>query len=351
MTRTKNDSKNQAEPPSTRWWESYLVRYFVGFIVGGICVSTIIYQTDLLHNLTETFFASQAEKKPDWTALIIALSFLGIMYCYLASSPITVLHAGRYGQGVIDAHSRHFWLGWLIAGVLMLLNIYHVKLLSILALLVIAGVLIIAIWWFPVSKSFDGARLPSNWNKDREFRNFWKSKPLILLIVQTLFWAILILALFSIFIYCLEKIIGSNKPLAISTIKLWLLSLPVVWIGLTQYFVLERLLREDNQFTDFYTKLFRARRMLNAKDVRDSYTHLREHSNSVFIVVVELSILALVMAFFRTAKDFSLENGFDESLVWVLFGLAFWMIPTVFMWGRANSMERDFAGNPNKFIK
>lgn len=126
--------------------------------------------------------------------------------------------------------------------------------------------------------------------------------------------------------------------------------MPVFWIGFSQYFVLIRLLNQNKEFSDFYAKLFRARRQSNAKDVRDSYTHLREHSNSVFIVVVELAILALLTAFVNTARFFNLNNQLETLLIWILFALAFWMVPTVFMWGRANAMERDFAEDPKKFL-
>lgn len=347
MTRLNNDRTHEAEAPSTRWWESYLVRYFVGFIVGSICVAVFAYQIQFFDDLIKIIFKSQT----DWTALIFVLSFMGIMYCYIASSPITVLHAGRYGRGFIDIHSRHFWIGWLITCPLYFLNIQKINSLSVSAsLIILAVVSMIFISWLPVTKNYDGLSLPISWKKDHELRCWWKSRPTRLFILQSLLWACLVLSLFTLFIYCLENLLGHGKSLPVITKSLWLLSLPVFWIGFSQYFVLIRLLNQNKEFSDFYAKLFRARRQSNAKDVRDSYTHLREHSNSVFIVVVELAILALLTAFVNTARFFNLNNQLETLLIWILFALAFWMVPTVFMWGRANAMERDFAEDPKKFL-
>jgi hypothetical protein len=91
--------------------------------------------------------------------------------------------------------------------------------------------------------------------------------------------------------------------------------------------------------------------MKNARDVRDTYTHLREHSNSVFIVVIELAILALFMA---VTSDRSITQTHAANIerigLFLMFGLALWMIPTVFMWARANSIEVEFADKPEIYL-
>jgi hypothetical protein len=126
--------------------------------------------------------------------------------------------------------------------------------------------------------------------------------------------------------------------------------MPAFWILVGQYIVLYRLLHEKEAFFEFYAKLFKARRMKNARDVRDTYTHLREHSSSVFIVVIELALFSIFMAISSstTTKDPASSEFFGILLV---FGLVLWMIPTVFMWARANSLEVEFSENPISYLK
>ena len=73
-----------------------------------------------------------------------------------------------------------------------------------------------------------------------------------------------------------------------------------------QYAVLYRLLSDQGLSERFYAHLFDARRQTNAKDVRDTYTHLREHSNSIFIVLLELCVVAFIIGAAR------LSNSSDE---------------------------------------
>jgi hypothetical protein len=114
--------------------------------------------------------------------------------------------------------------------------------------------------------------------------------------------------------------------------------------------VLWRLLFEQKEVEVFYKKLFHARRQPNARDVRDTYTHLREHSNSVFIVLVELCLLALIVALVQihSTNVGALNLGKFFQILGV--GVAIWVLPTVFMWSRANAMESSFSGDPVGFL-
>ncbi|HJV75966.1 MAG TPA: hypothetical protein VJ654_17225 [Noviherbaspirillum sp.] len=143
-----------------------------------------------------------------------------------------------------------------------------------------------------------------------------------------------------------------GQDLSESAQRWWILSMPAFWILIGQYVVLYRLLHEKEAFFAFYAKLFKARRMKNARDVRDTYTHLREHSNSVFIVVIELSLLALFMAVSGSISSHKGTVVPNESIgALVVFSLALWMVPTVFMWARANSLEVEFSENPSSYLK
>lgn len=111
-----SDSEKKGEPANNRWWESYLVRYFLGFIVGAFCVVVLAWKFGLVAKWLEATAVVQGQgkepTKPDWSYISFAVALLGLGYCYLASTPITVLHAARYGRGGISSLSRYFWFGW-----------------------------------------------------------------------------------------------------------------------------------------------------------------------------------------------------------------------------------------------
>lgn len=64
-----------------RWWEFYVVRYAMGTIVGGIVFFVLCSGSQVL--------------KPLVTHLEYLAAF-GLVYCYIASAPILVFHAGRF---------------------------------------------------------------------------------------------------------------------------------------------------------------------------------------------------------------------------------------------------------------
>lgn len=267
--------------------------------------------------------------KPDWSAIMSLVAIMGLGFCYVASTPITVLHAGRYRRGWFDGHSRHFWFAWiLLSALILVIGVQHVG--------VNPG-----LEWFAIVASC--LLMIANHRSEKKIED---TQPKWALVFFTFIWLLffwgLIGRIFSIF----------GGVLSHSAQRWWILSMPAFWILVGQYMVLYRLIHEKEDFFAFYAKLFKARRMKNAKDVRDTYTHLREHSNSVFIVVIELSLLALFMAASSTASHKNIKPQSPENLgSFLLFGLVVWMIPTVFMWARANSLEVEFSKNPSTYLK
>jgi hypothetical protein len=322
---------DSAEISSTRWWESYLVRYFIGFIVGCACVVLFGLQSDIFDQLIKHLSASNTPTaKPDWSAISLLVALLGLGFCYIASTPITVLHAGRYRRGWLDGHSRHFWFAWISLCIIMLtFGVKHMGNSPVWEWLavILSCVLLLA-------------------TRIEKYKLIEKTLPRIVLPVFTIVWLLF-------FWGVVGRVFGNIGPnLSESAQRWWILSVPAFWILIGQYTVLYRLLYEKDKFFAFYAKLFKARRMKNARDVRDTYTHLREHSNSVFIVVIELALLALFMAIsssISSQKGNAIGNDTIGALA--VFGLALWMVPTVFMWARANSLEVEFAENPNSFLK
>jgi len=355
-SKSSSAKSTSAEAPSTRWWESYAVRYFIGFVVGAICVATLVIDLGLLKQ-AEGFFlqtfglntTAQSSIKPDWTSVLLILCLLGFCYCYVASTPITVLHFGRYGHGRLDAHARHFWFGWSLA--IIFSSIFGFP--SGQIFLFFNGLLFFWGWiasrQLIISPQYEIEKAGSDIEKRKNAENLLPNT-LKILIEQSLWWALIVWGGHSLMMWCIS--IFHPQVLAPHVQALWLFSAPFFWIGISQYFVLGRLFTEHEKIYAFYANLFEARRQENAKDVRDSYSHLREHSNAVFIVVVELSILACLLALRRTVDDGNNSSTpiTMEYLKWGFCGLAIWMLPTVFLWGRANAFEKQFATYPERFL-
>lgn len=345
--KTENSSSNN------RWWESYLVRYFLGFIVGSICVAIIARFSELIpgsvslmHNAQQ---AVDTESKYGVTTIIISVALLGLAYCYVASTPITVLHAGRYSRGLADRLSRFFWFGW-VSTLCFLIAIpsfatYQFSgaryiyttafLLSIIAITIYSR------------KTFGEKKASATVPVD--IQNNVQENPSSSEYKNIDYWLVVG---FFVVILSLSKIIPlwlGVQP-KISDVRLMAMGAPVIWIGIVQYFVLIKILQNPKANYDFYKKLFAARKQSGAKDVRDTYSHLREHSNAIFIVAIEISMLSLMLGGIglERAANIVYESPLDGATFW-LCALGIWIVPTIFMWSRANAMEKYFSENPDEF--
>jgi hypothetical protein len=93
----ENDNKNDKKLGDSRWWEFYFVRYFVGTAIGAIVILFLIASDGpgvsnqgALAGVLKTLKPDQFDSGYMW--LIVGL---GLAYCYVASSPVLVLHATR----------------------------------------------------------------------------------------------------------------------------------------------------------------------------------------------------------------------------------------------------------------
>jgi hypothetical protein len=73
------------------WWEFYGIRYAQGTVVGAMIVYFLFSQNE---NLKKILFLP-AEAKDFGLSHLILLAIYGLTYCYIASAPILVMHAGR----------------------------------------------------------------------------------------------------------------------------------------------------------------------------------------------------------------------------------------------------------------
>jgi len=76
---------------SSRWWEFYAVRYGMGTVVGGV---VFFFLCNTNPALKPMLFGAEAGEIDG--ALLALLAGYGLAYCYIASAPILVLHAGRF---------------------------------------------------------------------------------------------------------------------------------------------------------------------------------------------------------------------------------------------------------------
>jgi hypothetical protein len=79
---------------NNRWWENYLVRYFVPSIAGMVLVGIIAtQQQENIAKLLPRFLITEINKFE--TAHLVLWLLLGTLYCYIASYPILCFHATR----------------------------------------------------------------------------------------------------------------------------------------------------------------------------------------------------------------------------------------------------------------
>ena len=404
-------SAEKADSQNTRWWESYLVRYFLGFIVGTVCVvvvfgnffpcdapgvlgrsaNLVTTNATCLTKQNETPKSTDAKLSLDpsnskvivvtmpiaptktddevTSTMAIAIALLGMAYCYIASTPITVIHAGRMYRTWVERQTRTFWLGW--AGVLgssILFDLNKVPNGWGLAIPLIVGALLILLvdpFYLSVAERKAGKDSSKEEVKHQTALELWETidpsllgkKPIsenrkrqgrtvVGLLVNSVAWACVI---YSISL-CVKH--SAPVPEKLPTAMV-LLALPVVWICIAQYTTLFQIMTKPLEFTSWYLQITSARSSYEAQDVRESYTHLREHANSIFIVVIEVSLLFLIMTLghLRAPAQSSLPTVPNDYLLTIAALMAVWLVPTIFMWSRANWLEQEFADSPRDFAK
>lgn len=95
---------NKSNENSSRWWEFYAVRYAMGTVIGAVvfyflCLSTPFLRPLLFNTAAEFTAGAVPSSTPTVKLEVVQLSLLatyGLVYCYISSAPILVLHAGRF---------------------------------------------------------------------------------------------------------------------------------------------------------------------------------------------------------------------------------------------------------------
>ncbi len=273
------------------------------------------------------------------------------MYSYIISAPITVIHFGRSGRSGLERHVRYFWLGWV-------LTLFALQLIPVtVGLPVSTGSLVIFLMLSTVSliyliasskyERFRGAlcsqgRAVPGRRKTQRSKEAWRNR------LSPIAWSCLLLSM----VMLASRSLGlQGRPAVVS---LMTFALPTLFVGGMQYVTLFRIFETEIALHRFYRLLTRARTLENSGDVRETYTHLREHSNAIFIVLLELCFSAFLILCIEVFAGHSAGGNSlgtsgvvsDGMVNAVLLLIAFWMVPNLFMWSRANELEKDFANRP-----
>lgn len=365
------EKKSTNTGANTRWWESYLVRYFSGAIVGAICLLTIMLYADwrlydsahisllnskqamATHTATGPLIAAPSASSQSLSMSVLAFVLVagGLVYSYIISAPITVIHYGRSGKSWLERHVRYFWLGWVLS--LLTLQVISIAIgVSVIARCwVIWATLLVVSFAYLLAFSEPTKCLGTLDSQKGSVPLGRKAKRSIEASrnrLSAIAWGCLLFAL----VLLVSRILNFHGRPAV--VSLMAFSLPTLFVGGMQYVTLFRIFETETALHRFYRLLTRARTLENSKDVRETYTHLREHSNATFIVLLELcfsAFLIFCIEVFATrlgdGHSASSSGGVSESMVSaVLFLIAFWMVPNLFMWSRANKLEEDFAKRP-----
>lgn len=261
---------------SGRWWEFYFVRYAMGTIVGATIVNQLMRVDG---QLRDALLWGVSGVKVDGAAALLLLGSYGLVFCYVASIPVLILHIARSLLPTISTPSNERWARY--------------------------------------------QRIALN--------------ALIPIIIWVAFSAAIMLP---------RVLLGANDiDRTIGRIELWVLML---CLGLSPMLITLAIIRSRNSY-GFYKKLARARSIQNNNgELVTSYRHLREHGNSIFIVILE-GLLGLCL--FGAHRMATSVTGSLLILPpqFYLYGLVLfvWTLPGALVWFFATLIENQFIRDQN----
>lgn len=114
-----SDSSATTKPfTSVRWWENYLVRYFVGTAVGAAIILILVDSS--LSSFKSIVFSSSAKDSTVKDVNLWVLVAGGLAYCYFASAPMLTLHATRAQLGLVEMRLRWKRFAYFIIAIITL---------------------------------------------------------------------------------------------------------------------------------------------------------------------------------------------------------------------------------------
>lgn len=267
----------------TRWWENYLVRYFLPSIFGMLVIWVVVsISKDSLPPVFEAFPTRSASEFDSPRLILWAL--LGSLYCYICSYPVLVFHATRcIDYSFVSATCSS--LG--IQGRFKFLNPYF-------ATFVLFVCIYIAVMKAPKSEA--------GW------------------------WIIAVVVAYAS-LQAMRLILALNVPgklnpkASIAYAYLWKLSRRRVKA--------ESIISTQNASSESVDKELQSR----DNGLVTSYRHLREHGNTAFIILLEVICAPMLYESLQRWNE-----GFYG--VWLL---AIWIMPAVLTYAFAQNLEYRFS--------
>jgi hypothetical protein len=285
------------ESPSNRWWENYLVRYFLPSIVGMLIVAWLQQNTGLNRYITNI---SIHDWKDFDTSYLVLWLLIGSLYCYIASYPALVFHATR----IIDFKDveGRIWLNWRL-----IVNPF------------VTCILFAALGWGSYYLRSLSVYLSA--------------------IVVFLFMCIQIYRILAVSStigdFGLTAKVNAESQASIAYAYLRFLA---ERRGITKKTSADGKTNNNANKAEKMTKE-------TEKEIVESYRHLREHGNTALIVLLEVALCPILCVIFGdpcTSRDRIICHNPQSD--WLLsFVLVLWILPSVCIHGFAQHLEHRFS--------
>lgn len=111
-------AEQESRSPNVRWWENYVVRYFVGTVVGaGIVVFLNEYCGSPFTGLLPSELKDATFKE------VSIFASVGFAFCYIASAPILTLHGTR--DHLRPSQLKRVWFLWIVVPLVVTTTIWY----------------------------------------------------------------------------------------------------------------------------------------------------------------------------------------------------------------------------------
>lgn len=274
---------------ATRWWEGYLVRYFMPSIAG---IAIILWVSTVAGDEFKELILIPKDTNDLNSQNLILLFLYANLFCYIASYPILGFHATR----VIDFRNDLWPSRWWLDGY---------------------------IWSFVLGAL--SAAVALNAGGDLSF---------FLAYVLVSVYVLAQLFRLSYGLWTRKKYRGLQEKA--SPVYAYAYSLAKRRSMVEE--VTQTQSQADPRIADFETQTGRTRTNRWRPEFMDTYRHMREHGNSAFIFFLELSLAALVYAVVALPGKTAL---FQLSAIGFLF--AVWALPAVIVHLLGQHLERRFS--------
>lgn len=267
------------ESAATRWWENYLVRYFLPSVAGMFILRWLDSHTgNAISNYVPML--QLKEWKDFGTAHLIVWLLLGSLYCYISSYPILVFHATR----VLDFKDRKGTVGRLW------LNPYIYSVIFSLLGYVAA----------------------------------WKGSLCLAIAAVIAFAGLQLVRLYLV--YARQESFGFDPGFEASVAYAYLNKLS------KRRGIKEETVTTSNEDEQATTERITSRFV----DMADSYRHLREHGNTAFIFMLELALCPIFLIALSHQKDYV-----DFAYLAIL--LLIWVFPSALVHYLGQHLERRYS--------